>query len=281
MKEIIKIEHLHKTYDTGAVQVHALRDVNLTIHEGEYVAIMGQSGSGKSTLMNILGCMDRRFEGMYLLDGISIAEQGENDLSRIRNQKIGFVFQAFQLIPRTSALKNVEIPMIYRGMKGEARKKKAEALLTKVGLGERVHHMPNELSGGQKQRVAIAGVIAMEPRIIVLDEPTAMLDPQGRQEVISTVSRLCRENGMTVVLITHHMDECVGADRLVVMSNGRIVADGSPAKVFSQVELMHSEGLDVPETTRLIYELNQEGFRLPMDALALDACADALADALK
>ena len=150
MKEIIKIEHLHKTYDTGAVQVHALRDVNLTIHEGEYVAIMGQSGSGKSTLMNILGCMDRRFEGMYLLDGISIAEQGENDLSRIRNQKIGFVFQAFQLIPRTSALKNVEIPMIYRGIKGEARKKKAEALLTKVGLGERVHHMPNELSGGQK-----------------------------------------------------------------------------------------------------------------------------------
>ena len=156
MKEIIKIEHLHKTYDTGAVQVHALRDVNLTIHEGEYVAIMGQSGSGKSTLMNILGCMDRRFEGMYLLDGISIAEQGENDLSRIRNQKIGFVSQAFQLIPRTSALKNVEIPMIYRGMKGEARKKKAEALLKKVGLGERVHHMPNELSGGQKQWVAIA-----------------------------------------------------------------------------------------------------------------------------
>ena len=172
MKEIIKIEHLHKTYDTGAVQVHALRDVNLTIHEGEYVAIMGQSGSGKSTLMNILGCMDRRFEGMYLLDGISIAEQGENDLSRIRNQKIGFVFQAFQLIPRTSALKNVEIPMIYRGMKGEARKKKAEALLTKVGLGERVHHMPNELSGGQKQRVAIARALANDPAILLADEPT-------------------------------------------------------------------------------------------------------------
>ena len=172
MKEIIKIEHLHKTYDTGAVQVHALRDVNLTITEGEYVAIMGQSGSGKSTLMNILGCMDRRFEGTYLLDGISIEEQGENELSRIRNKKIGFVFQAFQLIPRTSALKNVEIPMIYAGMKGEKRRKKAEALLEKVGLGERIHHMPNELSGGQKQRVAIARALANDPAILLADEPT-------------------------------------------------------------------------------------------------------------
>ena len=167
------------------------------------------------------------------------------------------------------------------GVPTEEIRRRVDQALRQVGMYEYRLHAPHLLSGGQKQRVAIAGVIAMEPRIIVLDEPTAMLDPQGRQEVISTVSRLCRENGMTVVLITHHMDECVGADRLVVMSNGRIVADGSPAKVFSQVELMHSEGLDVPETTRLIYELNQEGFRLPMDALALDACADALADALK
>ena len=149
MKEIIKIENLNKTYDTGAIQVHALRGINLTIHEGEYVAIMGQSGSGKSTLMNILGCMDRQFSGTYELDGISIAQQSENQLSAIRNQKIGFVFQAFQLIPRTSALKNVEIPMIYAGMKADARKAKAAALLEKVGLGQRIHHMPNELSGGR------------------------------------------------------------------------------------------------------------------------------------
>ena len=190
MKEIIKIEHLHKTYDTGAVQVHALRDVNLTITEGEYVAIMGQSGSGKSTLMNILGCMDRRFEGTYLLDGISIEEQGENELSRIRNKKIGFVFQAFHLIPRTSALKNVEIPMIYAGMKGEKRRKKAEALLEKVGLGERIHHMPNELSGGQKQRVAIARALANDPAILLADEPTGNLDTKASHEIMEFFTKL-------------------------------------------------------------------------------------------
>lgn len=224
MKEIIKIEHLHKTYDTGAVQVHALRDVNLTIHEGEYVAIMGQSGSGKSTLMNILGCMDRRFEGMYLLDGISIAEQGENDLSRIRNQKIGFVFQAFQLIPRTSALKNVEIPMIYRGMKGEARKKKAEALLTKVGLGERVHHMPNELSGGQKQRVAIARALANDPAILLADEPTGNLDTKASHEIMEFFTKL-NEEGATVIVVTHEEDIAQYTKRIVRFQDGQIISD--------------------------------------------------------
>lgn len=224
MKEIIKIEHLHKTYDTGAVQVHALRDVNLTIHEGEYVAIMGQSGSGKSTLMNILGCMDRRFEGMYLLDGISIAEQGENDLSRIRNQKIGFVFQAFQLIPRTSALKNVEIPMIYRGIKGEARKKKAEALLTKVGLGERVHHMPNELSGGQKQRVAIARALANDPAILLADEPTGNLDTKASHEIMEFFTKL-NEEGATVIVVTHEEDIAQYTKRIVRFQDGQIISD--------------------------------------------------------
>ena len=224
MKEIIKIQHLHKTYDTGAVQVHALRDVNLTIHEGEYVAIMGQSGSGKSTLMNILGCMDRRFEGMYLLDGISIAEQGENDLSRIRNQKIGFVFQAFQLIPRTSALKNVEIPMIYRGMKGEARKKKAEALLTKVGLGERVHHMPNELSGGQKQRVAIARALANDPAILLADEPTGNLDTKASHEIMEFFTKL-NEEGATVIVVTHEEDIAQYPKGIVRFQDGQFISD--------------------------------------------------------
>ena len=224
MKEMIKIEHLHKTYDTGAVQVHALRDVNLTIYEGEYVAIMGQSGSGKSTLMNILGCMDRRFEGMYLLDGISIAEQGENDLSRIRNQKIGFVFQAFQLIPRTSALKNVEIPMIYRGIKGEARKKKAEALLTKVGLGERVHHMPNELSGGQKQRVAIARALANDPAILLADEPTGNLDTKASHEIMEFFTKL-NEEGATVIVVTHEEDIAQYTKRIVRFQDGQIISD--------------------------------------------------------
>ena len=229
MKEIIKIEHLHKTYDTGAVQVHALRDVNLTITEGEYVAIMGQSGSGKSTLMNILGCMDRRFEGTYLLDGISIEEQGENELSRIRNKKIGFVFQAFQLIPRTSALKNVEIPMIYAGMKGEKRRKKAEALLEKVGLGERIHHMPNELSGGQKQRGAIARALANDPAILLADEPTGNLDTKASHEIMEFFTKL-NEEGATVIVVTHEEDIAQYTKRIVRFQDGQIISDTKVVK---------------------------------------------------
>ena len=212
MKEIIKIENLNKTYDTGAIQVHALRGINLTIHEGEYVAIMGQSGSGKSTLMNILGCMDRQFSGTYELDGISIAQQSENQLSAIRNQKIGFVFQAFQLIPRTSALKNVEIPMIYAGMKADARKVKAAALLEKVGLGQRIHHMPNELSGGQKQRVAIARALANDPAIILADEPTGNLDTKASYEIMEFFTNLNKE-GATAIVVTSIM-QCTGIGSL-------------------------------------------------------------------
>lgn len=224
MKEIIKIEHLHKTYDTGAIQVHALRDISLTITEGEYVAIMGQSGSGKSTLMNILGCMDRRFTGTYLLDGINIEEQGENALSRIRNQKIGFVFQAFQLIPRTSALKNVEIPMIYAGKKGEERRKKAELLLQKVGLGERIHHMPNELSGGQKQRVAIARALANDPAILLADEPTGNLDTRASHEIMEFFTRL-NEEGATVIVVTHEEDIAQYTKRIIRFQDGQIISD--------------------------------------------------------
>ena len=229
MKEIIKIENLNKTYDTGAIQVHALRGINLTIHEGEYVAIMGQSGSGKSTLMNILGCMDRQFSGTYELDGISIAQQSENQLSAIRNQKIGFVFQAFQLIPRTSALKNVEIPMIYAGMKADARKVKAAALLEKVGLGQRIHHMPNELSGGQKQRVAIARALANDPAIILADEPTGNLDTKASYEIMEFFTNLNQE-GATVIVVTHEEEIAAYTDRIIRFQDGQIVSDKKVVK---------------------------------------------------
>ncbi len=248
MKEIIKIEHLHKTYDTGAIQVHALRDINLSITEGEYVAIMGQSGSGKSTLMNILGCMDRRFDGTYLLDGISIEDQNENELSRtvmvdgqdifslkeealtiFRRRKIGFVFQAFQLIPRTSALKNVEIPMIYAGTKGEARKKKAASLLEKVGLGQRIHHMPNELSGGQKQRVAIARALANDPAIILADEPTGNLDTKASHEIMEFFTSL-NDEGATVIVVTHEEDIAQYTKRIVRFQDGQVISDAKVVK---------------------------------------------------
>lgn len=229
MKEIIKIEGLNKVYDTGAVQVHALRDVSLSIGQGEYVAIMGQSGSGKSTLMNILGCMDRRFEGIYELDGIPITGQKEDELSAIRNKKIGFVFQAFQLIPRTSALKNVEIPMIYGGLKADARKKKATGLLEKVGLGERIHHMPNELSGGQKQRVAIARALANDPAIILADEPTGNLDTRSSHEIMDFFTGLNNE-GATVIVVTHEEDIARCTNRIVRFQDGQIIEDTKVVK---------------------------------------------------
>ena len=192
MEELIRITDLNKIYDSGAVQVHALKNINLTIERGEFVAIMGHSGSGKSTLMNILGCLDRPSSGTYLLDGIDISQQSNDALSDVRNQKIGFVFQAFNLIPRTSTLKNVELPMIYGRVPGKARVERAKMLLEKVGLGQRLEHMPNELSGGQKQRVAIARALANEPPILLADEPTGNLDSTSTIEIMELFTQLNR-----------------------------------------------------------------------------------------
>ena len=224
MKEIIKIENLNKYYDTGAIRLHALKNINLTVTEGEYVAIMGQSGSGKSTFMNILGCMDRNFEGRYYLDGIDVSSRKEDELSKIRNKKIGFVFQAFQLIPRMTAIKNVEIPMVYAGMKAEARHKKAAALLEKVGLGERENHMPNELSGGQKQRVAIARALANDPIILLADEPTGNLDTASSYEIMDFFTQLNNE-GATVIVVTHEEDIAAYTNRVVRFKDGEIISD--------------------------------------------------------
>ena len=267
---IIKFEKVSYSYPGD--ELPSLCGIDLSIEKGQFVAVLGHNGSGKSTLAKHMNAILVPDEGRVLINGVDTAD--ENRVLDIR-RNVGMVFQN----PDNQIVANVvEDDVAFApenlGVAPEEIRRRVDAALEQVGMYELREHAPHLLSGGQKQRVAIAGVIAMEPEIIVLDEPTAMLDPMGREEVISTVTKLCREKGMTVVLITHHMDECVNADRLVVMSNGNIVADGAPAQVFSQVELMESEGLDVPDTTRLLYELKKEGLELSLEALSPADCAE-------
>ncbi len=224
MSEMIKITEMEKTYDTGAIQVHALKKVNLTIESGEFVAIMGQSGSGKSTLMNILGCLDKPTTGNYILDGIDVMELSEDQLSLVRNKKIGFVFQSFHLIPRTSSLKNVELPMIYGKVGAKERHTRAKELLCKVGLEERLEHLPNELSGGQKQRVAIARALANDPPILLADEPTGNLDTASSVEIMELFTRL-NEEGVTVIVVTHEDDIAEFTKRIIRFQDGIMISD--------------------------------------------------------
>ena len=217
---MLKVDHLSYSYK----KIQALRDVSFELQPGEIMAIIGANGAGKSTLMNILGCLDRPSSGTYLLDGIDISQQSNDALSDVRNQKIGFVFQAFNLIPRTSTLKNVELPMIYGRVPGKARVERAKMLLEKVGLGQRLEHMPNELSGGQKQRVAIARALANEPPILLADEPTGNLDSTSTIEIMELFTQLNRE-GVTVIIVTHEDDVAAFTDRVLWFEDGQLVDD--------------------------------------------------------
>ncbi len=222
--EVISLRGIQKTYTTGKIMVHALKDTNLSIGRGGFVAIMGPSGSGKSTLMNILGCLDRPTGGSYLLDGREVAHLAQTELARIRNEQIGFVFQTFNLLPRLSVLRNVELPMLYAGESPAKRKENALAALDKVGLGDRALHKPNEISGGQKQRAAIARALVNEPSIILADEPTGNLDTRSGEEVMSVFQDLNKE-GVTIVLVTHEPDIARHAQRVVMFRDGRLVKD--------------------------------------------------------
>ena len=281
MTEAIRTEHMKFSYDaqseSGGVTV--FDDLNLSIEEGSFVAVLGHNGCGKSTLA-------KHFNAVLLPEGGSVHVFGmdtsdESLLVDIR-RTVGMVFQN----PDNQMVANVvEEDVAFApenlGVPSEEIRRRVDEALKLVGMYDYRLHAPHLLSGGQKQRVAIAGVIAMRPRCIVLDEPTAMLDPHGREEVISTIERLNREMGITVVLITHHMTEAIRAQRVIVMDAGRILADGTPKEVFPQVELLESVGLTVPATTKVLYALNQAGFDLPLDALSTEECAQVLLAAIR
>ena len=273
MEPIIKIENLHYLYPGD--EIETLCGIDRELHPGTFTAVLGRNGSGKSTLAKHLNAILTPTAGRVLVCGMDTAD--ESQLLRIR-ASVGMVFQN----PDNQIVANVvEDDVAFApenlGVEPQEIRRRVDAALRQVGMYEFRMHAPHLLSGGQKQRVAIAGVIAMQPKCIVLDEPTAMLDPSGRREVVETVTRLCREQGITVVLITHHMNECVGADRLIVMSNGIIAADGAPKAVFQQREMLEREGLTVPVTTALLQELRAAGMDVPTDALGIDECAGRIA----
>ena len=270
---IIRIEDLHFTYPGDTEET--LRGIDLEIAAGSFVAVLGHNGSGKSTLAKLLNAILLPTSGHVYVAGVDTAD--EERLLEVRGT-VGLVFQN----PDNQIVANVvEDDVAFApenlGVESAEIRRRVDDALKTVGMYEYRQHAPHLLSGGQKQRVAIAGALAMHPRVLVLDEPTAMLDPVGRREVISTVTRLCRERGMTVVLITHHMSECVQADRLIALSDGRMIADGTPREVFAQIALLRREGLTAPATVRLLYTLRQAGYDVPLTALTVDECADAVA----
>lgn len=228
--EVIRIRDLHKVYRMGDIEVEALRGINLDIRRGEFVAIMGASGSGKSTFMNILGCLDRPTSGSYFLEGQDVSALSPDEWAHIRNRKIGFVFQGFNLLHRTSAIENVELPMMYNGLQTRERRLRAVEVLSLVGLGERLDHMPNQLSGGQQQRVAVARALVNHPALILADEPTGNLDSKTSEEIMELFQNLNAKEGITVVLVTHEPDIADYAKRQILFRDGLIISDTKGAR---------------------------------------------------
>ena len=274
--EIIRFDNVHFIYPGS--EKETLRGISLSIEEGTFVAVLGRNGSGKSSLAKHMNAILLPSSGRVTVCGMDTAD--EDRILDIR-RNVGMVFQN----PDNQIVANVvEDDVAFApenlGVPSDQIRRRVDDALTLVDMFNFKTHAPHLLSGGQKQRVAIAGVLAMRPKIIVLDEPTAMLDPQGRRDVISTVTALCRENGMTVILITHHMDECVNADRVIVMADGSVVKDGTPQSVFSDVDTMEKHGLSAPETVKILYDLNRSGYSFSLTTLDVQTCAEKIAEAL-
>ena len=278
---MLQTEHLSFTYpaEEGQTSTVALEDVSLSIERGSFVVVLGHNGSGKSTLAKHMNAVLLPSGGTVYVEGMDTRDEAL--LLEIR-RRVGMVFQN----PDNQIVANVVEEVVAfapenLGVPSEEIRRRVDDALAAVGMAEFTRHAPHLLSGGQKQRVAIAGVIAMAPECIVLDEATAMLDPAGRREVLSAIRALNQERGITVVLITHHMDEAMDADRLIVMNDGKLVIDGAPAEVFTQVEALRAMGLAAPDTVELLYGLRQGGMDVPLDALTVDECADAICKALR
>ena len=237
---VIQVHEVGKVFELGQIRVRALRDVSLRIDTGDLVAIMGSSGSGKSTLMNILGCLDIPTSGRYLIDGVDVSQMDEDDLADLRNRKIGFVFQSFNLVARTSALVNVELPLAYAGLRGAERRRRAERALSSVGMANRMHHQPSELSGGQQQRVAVARALVTNPSLILADEPTGNLDSHSTEDVLRIFAHL-NEEGRTVVLITHEPDVAQQTKRVIRLSDGEVVEDRRLSGVHDSPPAIHRQ----------------------------------------
>src|SRR5678815_4572459 len=244
---VIRIDRVSKIYRTGDIAVHALRALSLSVHHGEFVAIMGPSGSGQSTLMNIIGCLDRPTKGQYFLEGVDVSTMGRAALADTRNKRVGFVFQSFNLVSRTSAMENVELPLLYAGVNGTERQRRSRVALAEVGLSDRARNMPSQLSGGQQQRVALARALVNNPSIILADEPTGALDTRTSVEVMDIFQRLNRDRKLTVIVVTHEPDVARYAQRIVHVRDGRISSDEPVLERSIASEVLRTLPVTVPE----------------------------------
>ena len=275
---VIRMEKIVKTYYVGKPnELEILHGIDLTVNQGEFVSIVGESGSGKSTLMNIIGVLDRQTSGSYYLEGQDVNGMTDEVRSAVRNRRIGFVFQNFNLLPRANALKNVMVPLIYGEEKTKNAKERAMEMLAMVGMDGRADHRPNELSGGQKQRVAIARAMINDPAIILADEPTAGLDPMGRDEILDQIAELHKVRGITIILVSHSMEDMGKyAERLIVMDSGCVAYDGTPEEVFSHYKELEKIGILAPQVTYVVEGLAKKGIRLPHNAINVKQAADAI-----
>ena len=280
-ENILRIQNVEKYYGSRNNLTKAIDDISFDVNKGEFVAIMGASGSGKTTLLNCISTIDKVTSGNIYVDGNNITQLKGSALNRFRRDKLGFIFQDFNLLDTLTAYENIALALSIRNDSPEVIDRAVKNVAEQLDITEILNKYPYQMSGGQKQRVAIAGILAMEPKCIVLDEPTAMLDPKGREEVLEAVTKLRTEQGISIVLITHYMQEATLADRIIVMDSGKILTQGTPKEVFSETELLLSHSLSVPQSSELIYKLKKAGFELPDGIVSDDECVDELVKLIK